>query len=821
MANDDNLEVAMSKKADKTEVQSLQAAVGSPLTAITASAMIDTNKIYVYIGSETGYTNGDWYYWNGTAWIDGGVYNAVAFETDTTLTQSGQAADAKVVGDEIDELKSAFTASIDDLRDIVGLFEFTWAQGGIASSTGIEYSSTSNVRTPFIPVSGAKTIVVANKNTSGSNAALYEFAGNQTTASGVNERLAVTYIAPNTSKTITLNANTAYIRCQVSSGTLSDGDYLLVYTFNSIIANDYNKRIGEIINYNVHNVLSEYVGTNGTMNGVTYAFNGNKCTTTGATETSASYRNVYSNQTALPTDLKAGDNIFIKVKTTNEDVQLAIFYYSSNGLIGNGRYVTRDTVETIPDNCIGMIVRINVDSNIADASGVIEYAILANYQLPLAMKGILANNTDANNLIETSDNGVYLINSNSTYLHLPVTVGFLFNYIISYNTNLQLVYDWTSTNVYMRHRLNSAWIDWANISGVTNSYTFEQYENTYNITSSPTITTDTNAYLAPSGDTTDRTADIVSMLTSQGVCRLGKGDYYVSNLEMSSGTTIKGVGNKTRIILLGTSAGFAIKMKSYCTVSDCLIMGKTSSITLSDILDSESTVPLRHGILWQGTYTQDQSTANQPINSMVSNVRFLNFTGGAITCYDTGYGTFNALEVSNVFCMNCNVGINVSYWSEFHKFTNVRTASCYYGCINNGGNNVFINCDFSTCKVAVLMDNSQSQSPNNSHGSMIGCVFNHTDNNTGIGIKILNCNNGFIFSGCQIFYSQIYIEDSSGILISDTNFGENNCDITVVNGGTVLFANNMHKAAPPITITNNNNVHFVNCYARTGAVVSN
>ena len=87
MANDDNLEVAMSKKADKTEVQNLQAAVGSPLTAITASAMIDTNKIYVYTGSETGYTNGDWYYWNDTVWIDGGVYNSVAIDIDTTPTQ--------------------------------------------------------------------------------------------------------------------------------------------------------------------------------------------------------------------------------------------------------------------------------------------------------------------------------------------------------------------------------------------------------------------------------------------------------------------------------------------------------------------------------------------------------------------------------------------------------------------------------------------------------------------------------------------------------------------------------------------------------------
>ena len=77
---------------------------GYPFTAATAAAMADTTKIYVYTGSETGYTNGNWYYWNGTAWVSGGVYNATALETDKTLTVSGTAADAAVVGEMRDNL---------------------------------------------------------------------------------------------------------------------------------------------------------------------------------------------------------------------------------------------------------------------------------------------------------------------------------------------------------------------------------------------------------------------------------------------------------------------------------------------------------------------------------------------------------------------------------------------------------------------------------------------------------------------------------------------------------------------------------------------
>lgn len=88
-------------------ITALQGAVGSPLVASTASAMTETSKIYVYTGSETGYTNGNWYYYNGTAWTSGGVYNAVAINTDTTLTVAGMAADAKATGDGLNDLKSA------------------------------------------------------------------------------------------------------------------------------------------------------------------------------------------------------------------------------------------------------------------------------------------------------------------------------------------------------------------------------------------------------------------------------------------------------------------------------------------------------------------------------------------------------------------------------------------------------------------------------------------------------------------------------------------------------------------------------------------
>lgn len=73
----------------------------TPLAVQTVAEMTDTYKVYLYTGTETGYTAGHWYYWNGTAWTDGGVY-ASGVVIDPTLSQEGQAADAKKVGDALD-----------------------------------------------------------------------------------------------------------------------------------------------------------------------------------------------------------------------------------------------------------------------------------------------------------------------------------------------------------------------------------------------------------------------------------------------------------------------------------------------------------------------------------------------------------------------------------------------------------------------------------------------------------------------------------------------------------------------------------------------
>jgi len=428
-------------------------------------------------------------------------------------------------------------------------------------------------------------------------------------------------------------------------------------------------------------------------------------------------------------------------------------------------------------------------------------------------------------LNEMLGNNVYLLSDSYTIVNKPVgmTVGFVAVFFTG-NWHLQLAWQFNGNKMWKRHgnANGTSWENWQEIGGAsvvnnyTNEYSFPEYSQTVNLTASPQITADTNNYLAPSGDSTDRTADILAMLTSNGVCRLGAGNYYINSLQMPDESSIIGSGSATQIILSGSSDGFAIKPGSYCTLSDFTLKGALSVPTFGENIGG------RHGILWQGTYTENQKA---PYLLRINNIYIANFTGGGITCYDTGYGTANGIEATNIFVKSCWAGLNISYWSEFHKFTNVRCWLCRIGCVNNGGNNVFVNCDFSgSLEIAMLMDNSTGQSPNNSHGSCVGCVFNHTSSNgsanAGIGIDILNCGAGFIFSGCQIFFSKIHLEDSPGIVFANCNFGYSNCDIEVSGGKGILFSGNIHQNKAPITISNGAEVHFVNCYNKTtGALI--
>ena len=99
--NADNATAAANNAAETAtaaaaEAQDISDYYGSPLMASTVAGMTQTNRIYVYTGSETGYTAGNWYYYDGSAWVSGGVYNSsvndgfIITDTDNNKTYKMQ-----------------------------------------------------------------------------------------------------------------------------------------------------------------------------------------------------------------------------------------------------------------------------------------------------------------------------------------------------------------------------------------------------------------------------------------------------------------------------------------------------------------------------------------------------------------------------------------------------------------------------------------------------------------------------------------------------------------------------------------------------------
>lgn len=757
-----------------------------------------------------------------TEWLDENVDpTGSAVIVDNSLSITGAAADAKVTGDGLTDLKNAMT--------------------GITGNTAIPMIPNKyiNLSGSSVTMSGGVPQISGNSSTGYSVGYMACSAGDEFCINGtggqatrlwgfINSSGTILYVA---GELVTQNGylikapeNSAYIIVHTNDGRLSFR--------NDVISNTRE----QLIRFNSYNILPN--GYSRTINGITFTPVDDGYSVSG-TATAAATLNICVYTNSFPGWLKAGGSFILYYNGYNK-VTCEGFPYVNGSLSGTsffgvvGDYSYGYTV-TIPNNATGILIRLKVSSGAVISTPVVVRPLVLNTMSNemLVDRSLMTNwfslpSGSLNDLF--GQNRIYLMSDSNTYTDTPSGfngIGFVQTASAS-STCLQLIYAWNGGTIYKRRGIRSAggvitWETWCTVSGggntINNNYTFNEYSQTVTLNASPSITTDTNNYLASTGTTTDRTADILAMLQSTGICRLGPGLFVVNGLQMPTGSSLIGSGYSTEVRMSGTSDGFAIKMNSDCLVQNLLLHGSDSWIS-----SFTSTEGGRHGILWQGTYHTNQSA---PGRGIIDNVRIQRFTGGGIRCYDTGTPTTTMLEVTNVFIRNCWAGIDIAYSSEFHKFTNARCFSCYVGCVNNGGNNVFVNCDFSSnLEIGMLMDNSQGQSPNNTHGSCVGCVFNHTasggTSNSGIGIKILGGNSGFAFVGCQIFFSRTYIEDSLGISFTGCNYGNVNCGISVVGGSdtsgmAMLLANSTCSGSSniPITVSNNAKVRVANCYNRT------
>lgn len=392
----------------------------------------------------------------------------------------------------------------------------------------------------------------------------------------------------------------------------------------------------------------------------------------------------------------------------------------------------------------------------------------------------------------------------------------------------QVFYSYKNTHKIYR-RIKTApdtWSNWVEISSgetqiIEQEISRDTYTNTFNITATPQITTDTHRWLqAVDTDTadetgkTDMTSAIMTMLNSTGYCKLSEGIFYVSgNIDMPEGSMLEGCGKKTIIRLLGSvSSGYICRMKKHSTVKNIRFSGAYSNISVTG-----TDIGGRKGIYAVGNrdgehpeVTPSRAEANQ-----ITNCWFDNLDSG-IYAYNTGGGVHEGYICSDCYIDNCMAGINLDYWTEYNKFTNVMIHNCHYACINNGGNNVFVNCTFHGIE-GFSIDGSK---PNSAHGSCVGCTFNHIGEaspGNGIAIKILSAQNGYVFDGCQLWYGKIHVENSKGMIFANTLIG-GAPNIKTTGSGTVFFNGCLFNS----TITRDiaSPVKFDNCYMYDGTPVT-
>lgn len=352
-----------------------------------------------------------------------------------------------------------------------------------------------------------------------------------------------------------------------------------------------------------------------------------------------------------------------------------------------------------------------------------------------------------------------------------------------------------------------------NTYNVTQEISRDTYQNTYNITTSPQITTDSNGWLqavdnesTDEANATDMTGPIMSMLNSTGYCKLGPGTFYVSgNINMPNNAMLEGCGNKTIVRLLSSvTSGYIVRLTQYNTVKDIRFSGGKSIPT--NLYTDGTNLGSRHGIYLIANADNKEDAQPQALQNFITNCFFDNFDGSAFYTHNTGGGLQNSVTFTDSYITHCRVGINIDYYAEYGKYSQIITFQCYYACINNGGNNVFTGCTFHGV-VGWLTDNSGNDKSNNQHGSCVGCTFNHIDNmnNPGVlgngkAVHIINGVAGFIFTGCHLWYGNVYIENSQGVQFSDCLFGNNAIEIQVTGSYPAFFFDNIFWTTPTLDV---------------------
>lgn len=223
-----------------------------------------------------------------------------------------------------------------------------------------------------------------------------------------------------------------------------------------------------------------------------------------------------------------------------------------------------------------------------------------------------------------------------------------------------------------------------------------------------------------------------------------------------------------------------------CVESDTSIVGSTNTVlklheestatTLMRVGSGVDNVYIAH-ITLQGNQTETPVEMGTQIGLSVEGAVRVNVENVEIAGFDrygfygasmtsTGVGEFyKGLQITNCRFYNNYYGMCLGPRCEYSQVLNCAFGDNYVGCLNQGGNNAYVSCIFNANHIGFQMDSKNLSNP--AHGGCNACTFNHNEKP----IVVNDCTIGWLFNGCQIFYGDVELNRSSGVVFDSCIFG--------------------------------------------------
>lgn len=307
---------------------------------------------------------------------------------------------------------------------------------------------------------------------------------------------------------------------------------------------------------------------------------------------------------------------------------------------------------------------------------------------------------------------------------------------------------------------------------------------------------------APTEDTTAIAAAITAADAVNGVVYFPPKAYVSDTLTIPSGVTLLGHGATLRF-----KTGEAGNLLAIDGPTDVRIEGLT--------LDGQDTTTYVGGT---SVGTRSGVYVNNSQRVTISRCYIKGFDKHGISVADTGHDTDYGNAVTIDCCELSNNWANLFFGTraEYCKVVGTTATKGRYGIWIQSGNVYCGDSMFNYNVDGVYLLNGT----NDAHGVFSGCSINH---NTAFALHADSIANGHTFSGCHLYYGDIYLDGCTGVQIIGGHIGCDGSDITTIycqGGGWNVIRDNF--LAGPVAISHGysgsaDKVEFINNRKLDGA----